>query len=248
MLSKNQQKLLRQLGQKKYRKQQRQFLVQGAKNVQELLQSEHPVAQLYASADFIAEHSKYITARLDSRDVHHCDEAELSKVSTLVTNNDAIAVAPIAESTLDDTPWQLALDGVGDPGNLGTIIRLADWYGFSQVLLSDNCADPTNPKVISASMGSFTRVSCHHVDLPAYLANTDKPVYGAFLGGSNLHTTEFAEQGILVMGSESHGISEPVAEHVSERITILGYGGAESLNVAIASGIILDNIKRCCGA
>ncbi|WP_462157813.1 TrmH family RNA methyltransferase [Pseudoalteromonas sp. GB56] len=247
MLSKNQQKYLRQLGQKKYRKQTQEFLVQGTKNVVELLQSQHPIAQLFASEAFIDEHRALISSRLDVRSIHEADETELSKVSTLVTNNDAIAVAPMAHTELQNTPWQIALDGVGDPGNLGTIIRLADWYGFSQVLLSANCADPYNPKVISATMGSFTRVSCQEVDLPAYLSHANKPIYGAFLGGENLHTTLFSEQGILVMGSESHGISDEVAEHISQRITIMGYGGAESLNVAIASGIILDNIKRCRG-
>lgn len=247
MLSKNQQKHLRQLGQKKYRKQRQEFLVQGTKNVLELLQSEHDVLELFASDEFCAAHKQLIESRLSGKDVHSCDEAALSKVSTLVTNNDAIAVAPMAQVEIEHTPWQIALDGVSDPGNLGTIIRLADWYGFKQVLLSANCADPYNPKVISATMGSFTRVSCHQVDLPAYLQSCDKPVYGAFLGGKNLHHTDFGEQGILVMGSESHGISDAVAAHVSERITIVGYGGAESLNVAIASGIILDNIKRCHG-
>ncbi|WP_105213632.1 MULTISPECIES: TrmH family RNA methyltransferase [unclassified Pseudoalteromonas] len=247
MLSKNQQKHLRQLGQKKYRKQQQAFLVQGTKNVLELLQSEHGITELFASDEFCAAHKQLIESRLSGKDVHHSDEAALSKVSTLVTNNDAIAVAPMAQVEIEHTPWQIALDGVSDPGNLGTIIRLADWYGFKQVLLSANCADPYNPKVISATMGSFTRVSCHQVDLPAYLESCDKPVYGAFLGGQNLHHTDFGGQGILVMGSESHGISDAVAEHVSERITIAGYGGAESLNVAIASGIILDNIKRCHG-
>ncbi|MEO2266761.1 RNA methyltransferase [Pseudoalteromonas pernae] len=247
MLSKNQQKYLRQLGQKKYRKQHQEFLVQGTKNVLELLQSEHPVAQLFASDAFIAQHRSLITSRLNARDIHEADETELCKVSTLVTNNDAIAVAPMAHTEIVPTPWQLALDGVGDPGNLGTIIRLADWYGFEHVLLSANCADPYNPKVISATMGSFTRVTCQEVNLPEYLSQANKPIYGAFLGGENLHSTNFSEQGILVMGSESHGISEAVAEHITQRITIMGYGGAESLNVAIASGIILDNIKRCRG-
>ncbi|TMO43016.1 TrmH family RNA methyltransferase [Pseudoalteromonas ruthenica] len=247
MLSKNQQKYLRQLGQKKYRRQHHMFLVQGAKNVLELLQSDHDIDSVFASESFLAQHHQLLGSRLDARHIHQSDEGSLSKVSTLVTNNEVIAVAPMRDVTIKETPWQLALDGVSDPGNLGTLIRLADWYGFSQILLSPNCADPYNPKVISATMGSFTRVSCATVDLPEYLQQLDKPVYGAFLGGTNVHHVEFAQQGVLVMGSESHGISEAVGQAITERITISGYGGAESLNVAIASGIILDNIKRCSG-
>lgn len=242
MFSKNQQKLIRQLGQKKYRKQLGLFLVQGEKNVLELLHSAHPVEQLFATEHFIDQHAN----ALKNIDVVCAPAEQLSKVSTLVSNNQAIAITPtFSATTPTDAPWQLALDGVSDPGNLGTIIRLADWYGFSEVLLGENCTDPYNPKTISATMGSFTRVTPIQLDLPAYLAAQNKPVYGAFLQGENIHHCEFSAQGVLVMGSESHGISQAVAAHISQPITITGLGQAESLNVAIASGIILDNIKRC---
>lgn len=245
MLSKNQQKLLRQLGQKKYRKQQQQFLVQGGKNVIELLNSDYAIDELFASDDFIAANAALISKRLPAHKVHAAEQSQLTKVSTLVTNNDAIAVAPILEQEVKNTPWQLALDGVSDPGNLGTIIRLADWYGFEQVILSPTCADPHNPKVISATMGSFTRISCVSVDLQSFLANSGKPVYGAFLEGDNIHQCDFGGTGVLVMGSESHGISSDIEACVSDKVTIAGIGQAESLNVAIATGIILDNINRC---
>ncbi|ALU44396.1 TrmH family RNA methyltransferase [Pseudoalteromonas rubra] len=241
MLSKNQQKLLRALAQKKYRKQHGLYLVQGAKNVQELLIAGKPVKHLFASADFIADNQ----ALLKGHDVVLCDEAELSKVSTLVSNNAAIAVAQTEpEAELNTQGLVLALDDVSDPGNLGTIIRVADWYGLSQIVLSEHCADHLNPKVISATMGSFARVAVIRTDLCALLKDYDGPVYGAFLAGESVHTTPFAARGILVMGSESHGISDAVAQHVNQPITIPAFGGAESLNVAMATGIILDNIKR----
>ncbi|MCG7535405.1 RNA methyltransferase [Pseudoalteromonas sp. OOF1S-7] len=241
MLSKNQQKLLRALAQKKYRKQYGQYLVQGAKNVQELLSAGKPVKQIFATAEFIADHQLL----LNTHEVVTCDEAELSKVSTLVSNNAAIAIAETEpQAELNTQGLVLALDGVSDPGNLGTIIRVADWYGLRQIVLSEHCADHLNPKVISATMGSFARVDVIRTDLCALLKTYDGPIYGAFLEGQSVHTTSFTAQGILVMGSESHGISDAVAQHINQPVTIPAFGGAESLNVAMATGIILDNIKR----
>ncbi|MCF2907323.1 RNA methyltransferase [Pseudoalteromonas sp. DL2-H2.2] len=241
MLSKNQQKLLRALAQKKYRKQYGQYLVQGAKNVQELLSAGKPVKQIFATAEFIADHQLL----LNNHEVVTCDEAELSKVSTLVSNNAAIAIAETEpQAELNTQGLVLALDGVSDPGNLGTIIRVADWYGLRQIVLSEHCADHLNPKVISATMGSFARVDVIRTDLCALLKTYDGPIYGAFLEGQSVHTTSFTAQGILVMGSESHGISDAVAQHINQPVTIPAFGGAESLNVAMATGIILDNIKR----
>ncbi|MCO7188337.1 MULTISPECIES: RNA methyltransferase [unclassified Pseudoalteromonas] len=241
MLSKNQQKLLRALAQKKYRKQHGLYLVQGAKNVQELLNAGKPVKQIFACADFIADNRTL----LEPHELVLCDEAELSKVSTLVSNNAAIAIAETEpQAELNTNGLVLALDDVSDPGNLGTIIRVADWYGLNQIVLSEQCADHLNPKVISATMGSFARVDVIRTDLCTLLKTYDGPVYGAFLEGQSVHTTSFATRGILVMGSESHGISAAVAEHINQPITIPAFGGAESLNVAMATGIILDNMKR----
>ena len=138
----------------------------------------------------------------------------------------------------------LALDGVSDPGNLGTIIRVADWYGIKHIVTSTDSADAYNPKTISATMGSFVRVSVSQVDLPAHLATLKLPIYGAFLDGENVHNTQFTGSGVLLMGSESHGIREACAKLVTDKITIPAFGQAESLNVAMATGIILDNFKR----
>ncbi|OHU85780.1 MULTISPECIES: TrmH family RNA methyltransferase [Pseudoalteromonas] len=241
MISKNQLKLLRALAQKKYRKQHGLYLVQGEKNVLELLGANIPAEQLFASAEFIAKHQ----SQLEGINVIEADSDSLTKASTLTSNNAAIAVVQFPDTQpIDRAGMILALDGVSDPGNLGTIIRVADWYGFKQIVLSEECADHLNPKVISATMGSFVRVSVVRTNLVEFLADYDGAIYGAYLDGQSVHSTQFATQGVLVMGSESHGISEQVGQYINSPITIPAFGGAESLNVAMATGIILDNIKR----
>ena len=241
MISKNQLKLLRALGQKKQRKVHGLFLVQGEKNVLELATSALTVNHIFATAEFI-EQNRQTLERFE------CVEAsldDLTKASTLVSNNAAIAVVEIPSFAAPEAKgMMIALDGVQDPGNLGTIIRIADWYGIQHIVASNDCADPYNPKTISATMGSFGRVQVHQLDLPRYLAESNLPVYGTFLEGESVHKTEFAAEGILLMGSESHGVRAEAAAFVTDKITIPAFGGAESLNVAMATGIILDNMRR----
>lgn len=241
MISKNQLKLIRALGQKKQRKQLGQFLVQGEKNIVELLNSTMSVKHIFATPEFISEYS----AILPAEKTVEASENELTKVSTLSSNNAAIAVVDIPTTQLTDLSGiTLVLDGVSDPGNLGTIIRLADWYGVKQVICSEDCADTYNPKTISSTMGSFTRVNVTYQNLEKVLSNNTLPVYGAYLGGESVHTKEYAKDCLLIMGSESHGIREAASCFVTDKVTIPAYGAAESLNVAMATGIILDNIKR----
>ncbi|MBG0754026.1 RNA methyltransferase [Vibrio cidicii] len=241
MISKNQLKLLRALGQKKQRKAQGLFLVQGEKNVLELAKSTLAVQQIFATEEFLAQNGKELAS-------FECIEAsldDLTKASTLVSNNAAIAVVEIPRVEIPLAQGlMIALDGVSDPGNLGTIIRVADWYGIKHIVASSDCADPYNPKTISATMGSFGRVQVSLVDLPSYLQQSNLPIYGAFLEGESVHKTAFSAQGILLMGSESHGIREQASKFVTDKITIPAFGGAESLNVAMATGIILDNMRR----
>ncbi|MDK9736352.1 RNA methyltransferase [Vibrio sp. D404a] len=241
MISKNQLKLLRALGQKKQRKAHGLFLVQGEKNVLELMDSDLVVKNVFATADFLAHNQ----AALKGFDCVEASLDDLTKASTLVSNNAAIAVVEIPSFELPKASGlMIALDGVSDPGNLGTIIRVADWYGIKHIIASSDCADPYNPKTISATMGSFGRVQVSQTDLPSYLEQANLPVYGAFLEGESVHRTEFAANSILLMGSESHGIREHAAKFVTDKITIPAFGGAESLNVAMATGIILDNMRR----
>lgn len=241
MISKNQLKLIRALGQKKQRKLQQQFLVQGEKNVLELLNSDLTIEQLFITEQFAEQHTQVLAGK----DFTIADEEALAKASTLVSNNAAIAIVNMpAQPQAPKKGLVLALDGVSDPGNLGTIIRVADWFGITHIIASNHCADQFNPKTISATMGSFCRVNVIQVDLATYLAQTSLPVYGAYLGGESVHQCAFNQDMVLVMGSESHGISEQIGEFINHKITIPAFGGAESLNVAMASGIILDNIKR----
>ncbi|MDV6250572.1 RNA methyltransferase [Vibrio sp. EA2] len=241
MISKNQLKLLRALGQKKQRKAHGLFLVQGEKNVLELVNSSLTVKQIFATAEFLDQHRQ----ELGHFDCIEASLDDLTKASTLVSNNAAIAVVEVPSTKVPEAKGlMIALDGVSDPGNLGTIIRVADWYGIKHIIASSDCADPYNPKTISATMGSFDRVQVSLVDLPSYLEQVKLPVYGAFLEGESVHKTDFSAEGILLMGSESHGVREEASKFVTDKITIPAFGGAESLNVAMATGIILDNMRR----
>ncbi|CAM4367029.1 RNA methyltransferase [Vibrio agarivorans] len=241
MISKNQLKMLRALGQKKQRKAHGLFLVEGEKNVLELLDTPLVVKQVFATAEFLQQHQAQLAP-------YECIEAsldELTKASSLVSNNAAVAIVEIPQTATPKAEGlMIALDGVSDPGNLGTIIRIADWYGIKHIVASRDCADPYNPKTIRATMGSFGRVTVFLTDLPDYLQRADIPVYGAFLEGQSVHSTEFSSQGILLMGSESHGVRAEAEQYVTDKITIPAFGGAESLNVAMATGIIIDNIRR----
>ncbi|EDL55736.1 MULTISPECIES: RNA methyltransferase [Vibrio] len=241
MISKNQLKLLRALSQKKQRKAHGLFLVEGEKNVLELLETSMVIKHVFATSEFLASNREALQ-RVE------CIEAsleELTKASSLVSNNAAVAVVAIPQTEIPAAKgMMIALDGVSDPGNLGTIIRIADWYGIKHIVASTDCADPYNPKTIRATMGSFGRVQVTLLDLPSYLEQASLPVYGAFLEGENVHKMTFSPEGILLMGSESHGVRPDAAQYVTDKITIPAFGGAESLNVAMATGIILDNFRR----
>ena len=247
MISKNQLKLIKALESKKQRKKNNQFIVQGEKNVAELFNSDFSIKQIFATASYINNHGALLQQHGLIPLTVEASEDELKKAGTLVSNNSVLAIVECKESALPkiaEDELILVLDQVGDPGNLGTILRVADWYGIKHVICSPDCADFYNPKVIAATMGSFARVQVSHTDLTTYLAQQDKPVYGAFLAGENIHQTTLAKSGFIVMGSESHGISAEVEAFISNKITIPNFGQAESLNVAMATGIILDNFKR----
>jgi len=177
---------------------------------------------------------------------------QLSRVGTLQTNDTALAVVktkPNGFLCVEAQEYALILDDVRDPGNLGTIIRIADWYGISKIVCSLTTTDWYNPKVIAASKGSFTRVRGYYVDLEDYILSEQKKsdhlhFYGAFLEGQNIHQTTFAETGYIIMGNESNGISAAIEKHITHKITIPRFGQAESLNVGIATAVVLDNWRR----
>ncbi|PKF61761.1 RNA methyltransferase [Psychromonas sp. psych-6C06] len=247
MISKNQLKLIKALESKKQRKKHGLFLVQGEKNVAELFHSDFIIKHIFATPSYINAQGALLREHHLIAKTIEASEEELNKAGTLVTNNSVLAVVECKDAklpTIKTDELILVLDQVGDPGNLGTILRVADWYGIKHVVCSPDCADFYNPKVIAATMGSFARVKVSHTPLPDYLKAQSSPIYGAFLAGENIHQAQLADSAFIVMGSESHGISSEVEAFISNKITIPNFGHAESLNVAMATGIILDNFKR----
>ncbi len=247
MISKNQLKLINALESKKQRKKNSLFIVQGEKNVAELFNSNFTIKQIFATANYINNNGTLLTQHNLIALTTEASEEELKKAGTLLSNNSVLAIVECQEFSVPEIAGNeliLVLDQVGDPGNLGTILRVADWYGIKNVICSPDCADFYNPKVIAATMGSFAGVNVSHTDLSTYLALQNKPIYGAFLEGKNIHQATLESTAFIVMGSESHGISKEVEAFISDKITIPNFGQAESLNVAMATGIILDNFKR----
>lgn len=244
MLSKNEVKYIQSLGHKKRRDEERLFLMEGSKMVAELLThySSH-IVRLYATETFFQQYpsSRNITQH------HIVSDEELSRISQLQTPNQALALLhyfdePVSE---DQSPgWSLVLDGIRDPGNMGTIIRLADWFGIKTIFCSPDCADIYNPKVVQATMGSIMRVSIQEKELPPFLADQQLPVIGAVLGGKELSSFQFPKAGFLVIGNESSGIREDVISSLTDKLMIPRFGEAESLNAAIATSIFLWELKR----
>ncbi|MEN9647680.1 MAG: hypothetical protein RLY57_484 [Candidatus Parcubacteria bacterium] len=244
-------KLIESLKEKKYRYEKGMFVVEGEKSVAELLESNFEVVELYGVSNVMNRYHHLITKKRVK--VFSLDQGEMRSLSTLEDNHGLLAVAKIPELSLPHksseqplpcTGIVLALDGIKDPGNLGTIMRIADWYGIRHIVVSEDTVDTWNTKTIAASMGSFTRVIVTPTNLFAFLESTSLPVYGADMRGSNVHKIHFPNEGVLLIGSESKGISGNLDHLIKEKVTIPKFGRAESLNAAIATAIILDNWKR----
>jgi RNA methyltransferase, TrmH family len=243
MLSKADIRYIKSLQVKKYRKHEQCFIVEGAKSVKELLQSDFHVLTLLGTPDFLSS----IDLKKGYR-VEEVSEKDLAGLGEFQTSNSAVAVARMKENepfSVQDNEYALVLDDIRDPGNLGTIIRTADWYGITKVIASSETADFYNPKVINSTMGSFTRTNIFYTDLSAFFETIKgRAVYGAYLEGQNIYSTSFELGGFIVIGNEARGISERLEKYISQKITIPRIGHAESLNAAIATGIILDNLRR----
>jgi TrmH family RNA methyltransferase len=227
---------LRSLREKKEREALGLFAVEGEKAVRELLAAGFPFVEIYGTAAWSGAVTQPVTA------------AEMARCSHFPTPSPVLAVGRLRREPLPagalDRGLTLALDAVQDPGNVGTILRIADWYAIDRVLLGADCADLFSPKVVQASMGSFARVPVHAVELAAALASVRVPVFGCDLTGTDVHGLPPQRDAILVIGSEGRGLSPAVAARVSERLTIARYGRAESLNAAIAAAVVCDNLRR----
>lgn len=242
MISNRESKFIKSLQLKKFRQLENQFVVEGAKNVLELLQSDLEVVKIYATVDFSEKYKAQLSRYEDS--LVEAKEADLKKVGSFTSNNAALALVKMPEPTKVDTSQSiLAFDRIKDPGNLGTVIRIADWYGFKQIVCSPESVDCYNPKVISATMGSFARVRVHYADLAELLQNSAH-VYGTTLQGDNIHELKFQEPAVVVFGNESEGLADDLKPYLTQEVFIPGYGGAESLNVAVSTAVFCDNFRR----
>jgi TrmH family RNA methyltransferase len=234
-ITKNEIKLIKSLGQKKVRQQEQLFLVEGVKGIYEFLNSDFELYQLFATDAIFDTETTLISTK------------DLQRISALKSPNTAVAIfrmpkpKPVIESTL-----VLALDDVRDPGNLGTIIRLCDWFGIESLVCSLETVECYNPKVVQATMGSLTRVHIKYTNLETYIQESGLEVFGTFMDGASIYSTDLPKKGIILMGNEANGISSKIGKLVDKKIGIPRFGNlkaTESLNVATAAAIVLSAFK-----
>ncbi|MEJ6615779.1 MAG: RNA methyltransferase [Crocinitomicaceae bacterium] len=234
-LSKNKIKWIKSLHLKKQRDSEGVFIVEGDKMVSELIQFWQDQIEFICTSD---------TTFKFNGTAYLIDEKTIKEIGSLTTPNKFLAVVkkPIVNSI--KTQLVLVLDGVQDPGNFGTIVRTADWFGVDLIVCSKGTVDMYNSKVVQSSMGSLFRIPIIYNDLTTYLSNATLPIFGALLEGQNVYSEKLPEDAIIVMGNEGSGISEEVKSLIQHKIHIPRFGGAESLNVSIATGILLSEFKR----
>lgn len=254
MLSKNQIKYVNSLKQKKYREEHNLFIAEGTKIVPELLDSTLNVKQVYATSEFFRKNKI-----ADTIERFEIKENELQRISALMTPNDVLAVCetPHYQLVIDSLKDKLTLvlDDIKDPGNLGTIIRISDWFGIENIICSNDTVDAFNPKVVQATMGSISRIKVHYVDLSNFFqqltSGIQQPVFGALLDGESIYSKKLPSSGFIIIGNESKGISEKLQPFITDKIKIPSFshyktvsGEAESLNAAIATSIICSEFRR----
>ncbi len=249
MLSKNQIKFVNSLKQKKFREEHDLFIAEGTKIVKELLRSEIKIKQVYATCDFFNK-----TKINNSIECVEVKANEIERITALTTPTEVIAICEIPAYELNTNDLKnkltLILDDIKDPGNLGTIIRIADWFGIFNIICSNETADVYNPKVVQATMGSISRIKVHYLDLINFFekmptSNCQLPVFGALLEGENIYTKKLPVEGFIVIGNESKGISDQLLPFITDKISIPSFSAkTESLNAAIATAIICSEFRR----
>ncbi|NNJ56586.1 MAG: RNA methyltransferase [Bacteroidia bacterium] len=236
MLSKAKLKQYQQLGSKKFRQKYGLFVVEGLKSVNELVKSDWTVECILCTSSFSDQHNQNLNFQCDS-----ISREEFYKISGQKNPQEILAIAEIARPTLAESNWEIALDTINDPGNLGTIIRIADWYGITKIYCSKNSVDMFNSKTIQASMGSFLRVELVEGNLDELLRN--KEVYATLLEGANIRTMDKPQAGVILIGNEANGISKEVLDALNPvAVSIPRIGKAESLNAAIATAICCERL------
>jgi len=239
MVTKSELKYIQSLSDKKVRLETGCFIAEGVKLVGEMIAAGYPLKAVYALDSWESPDPSIEVTRIEA--------FELEKMSMLQTPNQVLAVAimPQKKEVLNlEGPLTIVLDGIQDPGNMGTIIRTADWFGITQIVASEDTVDVYNPKVIGATMGSFMRVSVTYKNLAEWIPTIKLPVYGALLEGENVFTIKTPNKGLLVIGSEGKGIRENIIDFITHPVTIPKTGNAESLNAGIAAGIIVAQLTR----
>ena len=245
MLSKSQISFIKSLHQKKYRKENGIFIIEGIKSIEEFILSNYQVHSIY----YLAQYQSSLTALPANIKLFEVNNAELDKISTLQTPQGILALVHIPKPETMNTKslknaFTLVLDGVQDPGNMGTIIRTADWFGFKQIICSNNCVEVYNPKTVQATMGSLCRVNIFYEDLPSVLKAIEIPIFGAVLDGKSMYKTDWGKEGLVILGNEGQGITPEVMKLINNPVTIPRTGSAESLNVAISAAILCADISR----
>lgn len=246
MLSQAKQKWIRSLEQKKFRQEHGLFLAEGSKCCTDLLEL-LPCSYLAATSTWLEAHPG-----LKAKEIVEASQEEIRKASLLKNPQEVLAVFETPMHSIKPEHLQgmlsLALDNIQDPGNLGTILRIADWFGIRNVLCSIGTVDAFNPKTVQATMGAIGRIQIQYVDLPNYLETVHVPIYGTFLNGKILYDADLQAEGIIVMGNEGNGISEAVRDRITDKLFIpdfpVGKTGSESLNVSVATAIVCSEFRR----
>ena len=235
MISKNQIKFIKSLSLKKNRVKAQLFIAEGEKIVNELLNSNFEIENIYATKQFSA------INRCQKSDITLITNDELFRISNLTSPNNVLAIVKISQKESEKSCGiKLVLDDVNDPGNLGTIIRMCDWFGVTQIICSKSTVDCYNPKVVQSAMGSLFRLDIKYLDLTTYFAEIDTPIYGAYMNCVDVKEQELPKVLHLIMGNEANGISESISKYITNKVSVKNIGkNAESLNVAIASSILL---------
>lgn len=245
MLSKAQISLITSLQHKKFRTQHNLFVVEGIKSVLEFIHSSYKISKIFATAEAAAKLGKIPqNIKLDE-----LTDAEFNKISGLKNPQGALALVEIPQFdqlklTNLNGKHSLILDDVQDPGNLGTIIRTAEWFGIENIICSIGTVDAYNPKVVQATMGSLSRIKIHYLDLEEFILKNNMPIFGALLNGESIYETNFGDEGFIMMGNEGNGIRESLIPKVDKAVTIPRVGNAESLNVAVATTIFCSELTR----
>lgn len=239
MLSKAQNKYIRSLTQQKFRNEYQVFVAEGAKIAQEWLQADGPVSMIIATDEWASQNMKLVAKHPES-ELHIVKDHELSALSSLQTPNQVLLVVPMPgkKSVPLVNDWYLALDDIQDPGNMGTLIRIADWFGIQNVVCGTGCVDVYNPKVVQSAMGGHLRVNTFVTELQPFLSTVKLPVIAATLDGESVYGMGRMSAGVLIIGNESKGVSAPVAATATKKVMIPRRGGAESLNAGVSAGIL----------